>query len=66
MLMEDFNNICSLQEKSGGTQSTSNAMIEFDTFINDSEVFSLDVQGIPLFKLSNRGLPLLIPVPKVY
>lgn len=42
-----FNNIYSLNEKIGGTQTVSCAMLEFNSFINDYEVLSLDAKGIP-------------------
>lgn len=47
LLMGDFNNICTLSEKLGGSTTLSSTLVEFNGFINDCEVFSLDVKGIP-------------------
>ncbi|KAI5323752.1 hypothetical protein L3X38_032824 [Prunus dulcis] len=39
LLLVDFNNICSLNEKMGGSQVFTPAMIKFNKFLNDCEVF---------------------------
>lgn len=45
--MGDFKNICTLSEKLGGSTTLSSTLAEFNGFINDFEVFSLDAKGIP-------------------
>ncbi|XP_021807878.1 uncharacterized protein LOC110751684 [Prunus avium] len=47
LLLGDFNNICSLNEKIGGSQVVSQAMMNFNKFLNDCEVLSMNASGVP-------------------
>ncbi|CAL9028506.1 unnamed protein product, partial [Prunus brigantina] len=47
ILMGDFNNICTTSEKLRGSSTVPFVLAEFNDFINDCEVLSLNVVGIP-------------------
>ncbi|CAL9026218.1 unnamed protein product, partial [Prunus brigantina] len=47
LLLGDFNNIWSLNEKMGGSQMITPAMIKFNKFLNDCEVFIMNASGVP-------------------
>ncbi|CAL8152921.1 unnamed protein product [Prunus armeniaca] len=47
ILMGDFNNICTSNEKLGGPSTVPAVLAEFNDFINDCEVFSLNAAGVP-------------------
>ncbi|CAL9002648.1 unnamed protein product, partial [Prunus brigantina] len=47
LLLGDFNNICSLNEKVGGSLVNSQAIRNFNKFIDDCEVVSMTASGVP-------------------
>ncbi|VVA22881.1 PREDICTED: reverse mRNAase [Prunus dulcis] len=47
LMLGDFNSICSMNEKVGGSLETSQAMRNFNKFIDDCEVVSLAATGVP-------------------
>lgn len=46
-LIGDFNNICSLDEKEGGSQVITQAMMNFNKLLSDCEVVSMNASGAP-------------------